>query len=302
MTQVPDLARLVRETSWIRALARSVVADAHLAEDLAQDTVAAALTAARAQRGPVRSWRAYLAASLRRRLFEHRREGAARAQREHRSARPEALPSTLAMVERAGLQRDLVQAVLELEDPYRSAILWRFFEELGVATTGASGPSRRALEYAFPDGGTRDQFTVGTSTVTDAEGRFEFARVARAGVELFASGDAILFAAVQLTPATDPDDVRIRAERRVHLQVELAPPHGRADALHVLDEGGGRLLLRVMRGTTSETSSRALLTDGRSHVLSLSQRARWVVLLRGEAEVARLAFTPAPAGVNLVRW
>ncbi len=836
MTQVPDLARLVRETSWIRALAQSLVADTHLAEDLAQDAVAAALSAAHAQRGPVRSWRAYLAASLRRRLFEHRREGAARAQREHRSARPEALPSTLAMVERAGLQRDLVQAVLELEEPCRSAILWRFFEELppreiarrsrapvatvnariqrglaqlrtrlarahanqsgergwvlallpllapppplpplsgsapllptllmktstqlgllalllaggalvlrsgarpgaeapvqgatdaepaplapletaafpephtdaplreavrpaepvagpvapepdvaalprrvaglaldasgrglagaelvarpggerfrsgaggrfeleltgaarmlesadpryatvlagaaettaetgalivlaprlalaghvldesgvglagaelalqlpagfgadfglaldgalkrawnavsaadgafaladvpwvegarwsaslggfepltevlpevsradlvltlrrvrtaeelvrglvlradgraaagarvafGLATTVADahgrfelaaragerpvcvqallpgclpasetraqhggtwpaelvlrlggeplalagrvlGPDgapaarakvwlaeptwfggvegdvtsvealvgrddrrfwafaecaadgsfelagleprayrlravdpatllwlesepipagtrdvrlafpaeavhervrgrvlagdgagiagvtvtmqRMALEYAFPDGGTRDEFTVGASTVTDAEGRFEFARVARAEVELFASGDAILFAAAQLTPTTDPGDVRIRAERRVHLQVELAPPHGRADALQVLDESGARLLLRVMRGTTSETNSRARLTDGRSHVLSVSERARWVVLQRGEAEVARLAFRPAPAGVNLVRW
>src|SRR6185503_10457102 len=80
--------------------------------------------------GPVRAWRAFFATTLRRRLFEHRRERSARVERERGSARREALPSTLEMVERAGIQRDLVQAVLELEEPYRTAILWRFFEEL----------------------------------------------------------------------------------------------------------------------------------------------------------------------------
>jgi protocatechuate 3,4-dioxygenase beta subunit len=34
------------------------------------------------------------------------------------------------MVERAAVQRDLVQAVLDLDEPYRTTILWRYFEEL----------------------------------------------------------------------------------------------------------------------------------------------------------------------------
>src|SRR5262249_58820468 len=93
---------------------------------LAQDALAAAL----AHRGPIASWRAFLATVLRRRMSERRREAEARDARERSAARHEALPSTLDMVERASGQRDLVQAVLELEEPYPTAILWRFLEEL----------------------------------------------------------------------------------------------------------------------------------------------------------------------------
>lgn len=166
---------------------------------------------------------------------------------------------------------------------------------------------RPALTYEFPDGGTRDEFTVGQEVTTDAEGRFTFVDVPRAGVELFASGDAILFAAIELGPGFDPEAAVIRAERRIHLQVELAPPldrdgSARADSVRVLDGDGRGLVLRIMRGSTSQTNPVATLEDGRSHVLSLSERARWIVLYRGAAEVARLPFAPAPSGVNTVRW
>ena len=177
-----------------------------------------------------------------------------------------------------------------------------------VASDGAGIPDlrvqvqRMALEFAFPGGGTRDEFTTRAPVATDADGRFELMNVPREGVEIFATGDAILFAGAWLGPESDPEGVVIRAERRVHVQIELAPPFERADALRVLDEKGQGLVLRVMRGSTSFTNPRAELLDGRSHVLSVSERARWVVLYRGEAEVARLAVTPAPSGVNLVRW
>lgn len=117
---------LAGNARWIRALARSLVADAHLADDLVQEASLAALSRPGGGAGS-RSW---LATVLRRGLFERRREGASREARERATARPEALPSTLDMVERAEAQRDLVQAVLELEEPYRTTILWRFFEEL----------------------------------------------------------------------------------------------------------------------------------------------------------------------------
>lgn len=166
---------------------------------------------------------------------------------------------------------------------------------------------RPALTFEFPDGGTRDQYTTGQEVTTDAQGGFEFVDVPRGGVELFASGDAILFAALELGPELDPEAAVIRAERRVHLQVELTPALdstglARADQLRVLDGDGRGLLLRVMRGSTAHSNSVVSLEDGRSHVLSLSERARWIVLYRGAAEVARLPFAPAPSGVNTVRW
>jgi hypothetical protein len=101
--------------------------------------------------------------------------------------------------------------------------------------------------------------------------------------------------------AADPDALEIRAERRIHLQVELERPFEHADGVQVLAADGERLTLRVMRGSTSQTSPRARIEDGRTHVLSLSERARWVVLLAAETEVARLPLHPGP-GVNTVRW
>jgi len=122
------------------------------------------------------------------------------------------------------------------------------------------------------------------------------------GVELFASGDAILFAATTLHADSDAEHADIHAERRIHLQVELAPPFERADSLRVLDGDGKGVLLRVMRGSTSETNPVALIEAGRSQVLSLSERARTVVLFARGVEVARLALRPTAEGVNLVRW
>jgi hypothetical protein len=100
--------------------------------------------------------------------------------------------------------------------------------------------------------------------------------------------------------AADPDALEIRAERRIHLQVELERPFEHADGVQVLDADGERLTLRVMRGSTSQTSPRARIEDGRTHVLSVSERARWVVLLAAETEVARLPLHPAtgPSGQN----
>jgi RNA polymerase sigma-70 factor (ECF subfamily) len=116
-------AELASNARWIRSLARSLVADADLADDLVQDTLVTAIR--HGGRSP--SW---LATVLRRRFFERRREAASRSARERDAARGEALPSTLEMVERAAVQRDLVQAVLELDEPFRTTILWRFFEDL----------------------------------------------------------------------------------------------------------------------------------------------------------------------------
>ena len=130
MTDALDLARLSADSGWVRALARRLVRDTDRVDDQADDLAQDALVAVLEHRGPIASLRAFVAEALRRRAFERRREAAGRVERETRTARREALPSTLEMVERASGQRDLVQAVLELEEPYRTVILWRFFEEL----------------------------------------------------------------------------------------------------------------------------------------------------------------------------
>ena len=122
-----DQAVLLEQVSWIRRLARELVADRELAEDLVQETCVVALEQAPRETTKLRAW---LAEVLRNLLRQHARGQGRRSAREAWVARPEALEPTDELVERVLLQRELVNAVLALSEPYRSTVLLRFFEEL----------------------------------------------------------------------------------------------------------------------------------------------------------------------------
>ena len=143
---------LLEQTGWIHALAQRLVQDVHTAEDLAQDTWVDALAQAPDSDRPLRGW---LGTAMRNRLSKLRRGEANRAARDQEAARAEELPSTLDVVERAATHRDLVLAVMALEEPYRTTLLMRFFEQLSygeiarrMGTTRATVNSRitRGLE------------------------------------------------------------------------------------------------------------------------------------------------------------
>jgi RNA polymerase sigma factor (sigma-70 family) len=147
MTRPLDPEVLLRESAWLRALARSLVGDPSLADDLVQDAWVAALERpprARAGVGP-RAWLATVA----RNLARQRGRGAAGARaRERAVARPEALPSASESVERVAAQRELVDAVLALETLERELVVLRYFEGVPpreiAARLGLSGPAVRS--------------------------------------------------------------------------------------------------------------------------------------------------------------
>lgn len=119
---------LLRETAWMHDLARSLVGDTGRAGDLVQQTWLRAL-----QRPPqdMRSLRGWLATVLRNVLLRDIRDEKSRRQREQRVARSEKLPATPEQaLERAETQQLLVDLVIKLEEPYRSAVLLRFFEDM----------------------------------------------------------------------------------------------------------------------------------------------------------------------------
>jgi len=121
---------LLEHAAWVRRLARGLVADVHGAAELEQETWLAALThAPRAGAGATwgRGWLARVAANL---AHRSRRTRERVAEREERAARGEAQPSAAELVERADLTRALVAHLLALEEPYRSTLLLRYFEEL----------------------------------------------------------------------------------------------------------------------------------------------------------------------------
>jgi RNA polymerase sigma-70 factor (ECF subfamily) len=127
MPQSQALTTLLDQTSWIHALARSLVADPHLAADLAQETT---LDALEARPDDSRSLRGWLATVMRNNLAKLRRGEASRAAREQALRSAELAPAALEAVERAETHRNVVLAVLALDEPYRSTLLMRFFEQL----------------------------------------------------------------------------------------------------------------------------------------------------------------------------
>ncbi len=126
MAESPTVPALLDRTRWIQALARQLVKDAHAAADLVQDAWVEGLEHRPSADRPLGGW---LATVMRNRLTRLRRGDANRAAREEGVARDVALPSTLDVVAKAATHRDVVQAVLGLDEPYRRTILLRFFEQ-----------------------------------------------------------------------------------------------------------------------------------------------------------------------------
>ena len=118
---------LLDQVDWIRALARRLVVDPHHADDLAQDALLAAIESP--PRRAHTSIRAWLATVVRHQARKRHRDDTRRRRREAHAARGEPDPRRSDdLVERAETQRRLVEAVLELPEPYRRTVLLRFFE------------------------------------------------------------------------------------------------------------------------------------------------------------------------------
>jgi RNA polymerase sigma factor (sigma-70 family) len=121
-----DVETLLAETNWVRRVARGLTRDPHSAAEIEQETWLTALAHGTYATSP-RAWLAEVARNLARRAAR-RAERVKR--REVCAARPEAQPSAAELVERADLARTLARHVLALEEPYRSTLLLRYFEEL----------------------------------------------------------------------------------------------------------------------------------------------------------------------------
>lgn len=118
---------LLAHSDWVRRLVFGMVRDPGRTEDVLQETWMAALQ--NPPRGAV-NLRAWLATVARNMARKNLRGDNRRALREQAAARLEALPDTVDVISKARLQGRMVEAVLRLEEPYRTSILLRFFEEL----------------------------------------------------------------------------------------------------------------------------------------------------------------------------
>ncbi|MEQ8764834.1 MAG: sigma-70 family RNA polymerase sigma factor [Planctomycetota bacterium] len=128
-----DTEKLLLHRDWLRELAGRLILDDQRADDAVQQACLLALEHPPARFDHPRGW---LATVLRNVIRQEARSEKRRARREQAAAREEALPASDELVARADTQRRLVAAVLELEEPQRTAILLRYFEGLSSAEIG----------------------------------------------------------------------------------------------------------------------------------------------------------------------
>ncbi len=130
---------LLSQTRWVRNLALRLVRDPDLADDLAQETYLAAL---RHRPDEGRSLRGWLATVLRNLVRQEARGVSRRTDRERLVSGDKQTDSTLELVERLALHKEVVEAATGLSEPYRETILLRYFEECT--------PSEIALRTGVP--------------------------------------------------------------------------------------------------------------------------------------------------------
>lgn len=145
----PELESLLAHAGWARRLAASLVGEGE-ADDLIQETWRVAL-----ERPPRAESAASLRAWLRRVLASlgrsTRAKREARTWHEQRAARSEAIETRTAEV--AELQKRLADAVYALHEPYRSAIVLRYFEGLDArAIAERQGVSHDAVRQRLSRG------------------------------------------------------------------------------------------------------------------------------------------------------
>ncbi len=156
LTDSFDCTDLAERSRRIRGLARSIVRDESRADDLAQQVVMQELARHDGDGGPCRS-RGWFARTLRNLASKEARGDARRVRRERVAGAHAASEAGSAAdaVQHAETLRQVVSAVLELEEPYRSTILLRYLKEqsveevarwMGVPASTVRVRTKRAIE------------------------------------------------------------------------------------------------------------------------------------------------------------
>jgi RNA polymerase sigma-70 factor (ECF subfamily) len=158
-----DIHELLSHAEWLRGLARHLVRDGDEVSDVVQQTWVAALRSPPDGARPARPW---LAQVLRNLVRKSARTDRNRGAREVAVSVPDAAAlSPEALLESMQVQRLVGELVLALDEPYRSAILARYYEGLE--------PAQIADALGVPAGTIRWRVSEGVARLRAAlDGRF----------------------------------------------------------------------------------------------------------------------------------
>ena len=126
----PRAEALLSQSDWVRKLVRGVGVDEASAEDVLQSTWLAALKSPPATVDEGAGLRAWLSRVARNFALKRLVRDDARAARERAGAKEERLPSAADVVEREEARAQVVRALLDVPEPYRTTLLLRFYESL----------------------------------------------------------------------------------------------------------------------------------------------------------------------------
>jgi RNA polymerase sigma-70 factor (ECF subfamily) len=149
----PHLTDLMLEhRGFLMGLARSLVVDEQHAEDVVQEAYLAALRGTPPPRARLRAWLTGVTRNL---ALRSRRTQGRQHRRESAVSRSEAVPGTADVAARLEIQKQIADAVAALEEPGRTAVVWRYFDGLppreiahraGVSVRTIESRLRRARE------------------------------------------------------------------------------------------------------------------------------------------------------------
>jgi len=148
-----DPEALLAHAGCVRGLARTLVVDPNRADDVVQQAWIEALERPPAHARNLSAWLGRVVRNSARQLGRRDRR---RARREDRVRAVDSAPPTEELVEQAEMQREVVSAVLELEEPYRTTILLRYWrdhspQEIARMQTVPPGTVRSRLHRAHEE-------------------------------------------------------------------------------------------------------------------------------------------------------
>lgn len=123
----PSLPEVLGDGRWLRRLARNLASSHDEVDDLTQEACLQALRKPPGEGESMRGWFHRVLRNLRR---QRHRSDVRRRNRELNVAQPALHGAPPDLIERAATHRLVLDSVLALNEPYRSTVLLRFFEEL----------------------------------------------------------------------------------------------------------------------------------------------------------------------------